>query len=122
MKILLNMSYIIIFYDQYDSKENNIVWNAIGNATYDHLVEMYVISPESQKRLEHFLTENKIMYKILVKVLKIVKLKLTVWKIKNFVHQINGRLKKDLKIMKMVSIQKINCIQQKKNHGFDPNN
>ena len=40
-------------------KENNIVWNAIGNATYDHLVEMYVISPESQQRLEHILTENK---------------------------------------------------------------
>ena len=54
------MSYIIIFYDQYDSKENNIVWNAIGNATYDHLAEMYVISPESQQRLEHILTENKI--------------------------------------------------------------
>ena len=78
------MSYIIIFYDQYDSKENNIVWNAIGNATYDHLAEMYVISPESQKRLEHFLTENKIMYKILEKVPKIVKFKLTVEKNKKF--------------------------------------
>ena len=71
------MSYIIIFYDQYDSKENNIVWNAIGNATYDHLAEMYVISPESQQRLEHILTENKIMYKICQKAPKIVKFKLT---------------------------------------------
>ena len=70
------MSYIIIFYDQYDSKENNLVWNAIGNATYDPLTKMYVISTESQKRLEHILTENKIMYKISEKVPKIVKFKL----------------------------------------------
>ncbi len=93
-KILFNFSFLIIFYNQFDSKENNLVWNAISNATYDHLAEMYVISPESQKRLEHFLTENKIMYKILVKVLKIVKLKLTVWKIKNFVYQQKWTIKK----------------------------
>ena len=88
------MSYIIIFYDEYDSKENNIVWNAIGNATYDHLAEMYVISPESQKRLEHILTENKIMYKISEKVPKIVKFKLTVEKNKKFCSSNKWTIKK----------------------------
>ena len=96
LRILLNMSYIIIFYDQYDSKENNIVWNAIGNATYDHLAEMYVISPESQKRLEHILTENKIMYKISEKVPKIVKFKLTVEKNKKFCLSHKCTIKKRL--------------------------
>ena len=90
------MSYIIIFYDQYDSKENYIVWNAIGNATYDHLAELYVISPESQKRLEHILTENKIMYKISEKVPKIVKFKFTGEKNKKFCSSNKWTIKKIL--------------------------